>query len=191
MFQSNEKNQFDLKMLSKTCSTGLSQWALVMLETSWEKVTTNTIKNCYRKVGFVSGDLIQETPEEDDPEHVFTVETTAFAEEMGSITMDEYINTDSLLETAFNEQDSRRDDCNDVQNDEVQQETVSDDDADEINQVPTVSDAINALSTIQSFLENSEGGYDHLKNLEMSDFVFKIKNQRVSQSNITDYFQSG
>ena len=137
-----------------------------MLETSWQKVTTNTIKNCYRKVGFVSGDLIQETPEEDDPEHVFTVETTAFAEEMGSITMDEYINADSLLETAFNEQDSRRDDCNDGQNDEVQQETVSDDDADEINQVPTVSDAINALSTIQSFLENSEGGYDHLKNLE-------------------------
>ena len=28
--------------------------------------------------------------------------------------MDEYINADSLLETAFNEQDSRMDDCNDV-----------------------------------------------------------------------------
>ena len=33
---------------------------------------------------------------------------------------------------------------------------------------------------------------DHLKTLgKMSDFAFKIKNQRVSQSNITDYFQSG
>ena len=139
----------------------------------------------------MSGDLIQEMPEEDDPEHVFTVETTAFAEEMVSMTMDEYINADSLLETAINEQHSRRDVCNDVQNDEVQHETISDDDADEINQVPTVSDAINALSTIQSFLENSEGGYDHLKNLEkLSNFVFKIKNQRVSQSNISHYFQS-
>ena len=26
-----KKNQFDLKMLSKTCSTGLSQWAVVHL----------------------------------------------------------------------------------------------------------------------------------------------------------------
>ena len=95
----------------------------------------------------MNGDLIQETPEEDDPEHVFIVKTTAFAEGMGSITMDEYINADCLLETAFNEQDSRRDDCNDVQNEEVQRETVSDDDADEINLVPTVLDAINALST--------------------------------------------
>ena len=38
-------------------------------------------------------------------------------------------------------------------------------------------------------------GFDEaekLKRLEKkSDFVFKIKNQRVSQSNITDYFQSG
>ena len=40
-----------------------------------------------------------------------------------------------------------------MQNDEVQQETVGDNDADKINQVPTVSDAINALSTLQSFLE--------------------------------------
>ena len=79
-----------------------------------------------------------------------------------------------------------------MQNDEVQHETVSDGNADEINQVPTVSDAINALSTIQSFLENSERGYDHLRSLEkLGNFVFKIKNQRVSQSNITHYFQSG
>ena len=61
---------------------------------------------------------------------------------MGWVTIDEYNSADSPLETAFNEQDSRRDDCNDVQNDGVQQETVSDNDADETNQVPTVSDAI-------------------------------------------------
>ena len=78
-----------------------------------------------------------------------------------------------------------------MQNEEVQQETVSDNDADEINQVPTESDPINALSTLQSFLQNSEGGYDRLKNLEKrSDFVFKFKNPRGLQSNITD-FQSG
>ena len=91
---------------------------------------------------------------------------------MGSVTIDEYINADSLLETAFNEQDSIRDDCNDMQNDEVQQETVIDNDADEINQVLTVSDAINAFSTLQSFLKNSEGGYDRLKNLEKRATLF-------------------
>ena len=31
IIQSNPKNQFDLKILSKTCSTGSSQWAVVYL----------------------------------------------------------------------------------------------------------------------------------------------------------------
>ena len=83
----------------------------------------------------------------------------------------QWMSTSTLIALSIpclNEQDSRRDDCNDVQNDEVKQETVNDDDADDINQVPTVSDAINARSTIQSFLENS-GGYDHLKILEKNE----------------------
>lgn len=163
-----EKVKVDLLMASK--------W----IRGAWGDVTEATIRNCFRKAGFVQGDV--EAEEQMEAEENPSIEQFVGTE----ISMEEYASADDGVCVAGSTEENRIPDEGD--NDM----TDTDDEADDETGVaiqPSVREAISALKTVQMFLLYKGSGEQHEKVLDsLEDLLQRSAMESRKQTTITDFF---
>lgn len=169
--------------------------ALHFVNSAWNAVTSETVKNCFQKCGFFC-------PPSDDGENV-SPDNAALDDEIGghlqylqqqgvqgldSITPEIYITSDDALETA--EELTTQSIVAHVQS-EREEQTEEDEDDDNIEELTPVSlaEAERCMDKLRRFFETREATHDFYSMLDqMESFTSKL---RVSsrQTTISDYFR--
>ena len=160
--------------------------AIFMLKKSWDEVSTETIKNCFRRSGFG-----YEPPFDCNEEVEYHSNWNELSEKMSiNIDFDEYVSVDDDIITsekiyslpgtsAQNFDDSEDTEIDADINEEITEEPVK------------LIEAMNAISTLRWFHYQSNEEIE--KSLELIDKivenVFKLKSN-AKQSKITDYFSN-
>ena len=151
-----------------------SKWA----KSAWNDVTEATIRNCFKKAGFVRGDQEQEPDVGED----LSLEIP----DIGAISMNEFISADDGLsvsgscneQAAVGEEEERGD--SDPENEQ-------EDDVVALIE-PTNREARQALKTLQTFMlfknnDEQEKPFDRIE-----EFISKCNRDSMIQTSITDYF---
>lgn len=151
-----------------------------MLKRSWFLVTPSTIKNCFKKAGFISNDD-EEADELPIQVEEYGISTEAF---------NAFIECDSTLECFGTLSDQEI--CASVKRG-VDEQAAVEVDSDDENVVDIVeapvkhAEAVKALAVVQKYLEQNATEYDALYDIE--DMIDKIGFLSLNQSKITDFFK--
>ena len=159
--------------------------AIHMLAKAWSNVKEETIKNCYKKAGFVKTPMMSDTTTEASP----ATTTVQHPDSMTADTFEVYVNHDEDLEC--HGMPKVEDICSDLLREEEEErnhiEYDADSEDDEPVQLPaTAGDARNGLTDVRRFLEDS-GCSDYSLYYQMEELVEKYAAMRKRQTKMTEY----
>lgn len=160
--------------------------ALYFFKESWNKVTPETIKNCFRKAGFTKEIISSESESEDDiPLSTLAtfIRHIAVSENLEGT---EFVNIDENLLTES--------DNIEVQFVEDQNISSSEDDisiiTEDPNKISSYKEALEQIGRLKKFSEEDYTAFEHIKYLE-SYYVEQLSKEmeaKLKQKNISDFF---
>ena len=162
---------------------------LILLQRSWEEVKSDTVRNCFKHVGFVNETVTEDV--ENAGSECFIVEGQILPNYPSLSEQDwvEYIDADNDCAT----------DGNDEKMPQLQTpagDTVltidSDEETEENEECPVrAQDALNAVGLIRRFLANQEGSWHHMNNLmNIEDFISIQRQENMHQTTLNAYFSN-
>lgn len=165
-----EKVKVDLLMASK--------W----IRAAWTDVTEATIRNCFRKAGF-----IYDEEEGEEEEEQMEVEEMPSIEQVGgtAVSMEDFAAADDGVCVAGSTEENR------IPDEGEEDMTDTDEEADETVALaqPSVREAISALKTVQKFLLYKGSGEQQERVLDsLEDLLQKSAMESRKQTTMHDYF---
>ena len=122
--------------------------AIIMLDKAWAKVTSNTIRNCFRHVGFTLRTIDTEVAvTRNDPLECFVVEGQEFSAVSENVPMDDYIDCDTFLSVCEHPSTNTRV-SNKVETPEEDEESDTVEEVETVEDLQTVS-AKEALEAVE------------------------------------------
>jgi hypothetical protein len=170
--------------------------ALIMLKSSWNKVSDTTIKNCFIKAGFKFTENINNESEENANENDILWDELTERLSIQGADFNEYLNVDESVATSeevsdpeirqnFNtnvlEEDTEVDESGNESNISI---------AEEIEPPVRLYDALNAISILRKYviqMENLQNGLNVLDTFE--NMIYNNRLNNLKQSKITSYLQ--
>ena len=159
--------------------------SLRMVKTSWENVTQNTIKNCFRHCGFDDSEIEIELVEEATTEmdEVFERYTSAFPTEGITVEefalVDEQVTVGDTLESFVVEVSAGTEDSSDDETEVIDELPVP---------KPSIASALNALLTLQQYMHYETGEFSESFD-RIEDFLRRQAIPR-HQTSIKDFFSA-
>ena len=168
--------------------------AMQWLKIAWDRVTSETIKNCFRHCGFIAQSQSNDVDVQDigpdiniDADEILDelrqhgLEVEASFQDFS--TVDDYLDTTGTLtdeEIALLVESNHRDSEEPIANEEDYDEPVV---------CPTVSECYLALDIVKRFA-TCNGENQHLQALNcLDELIYTVKGTRKKQTEITDFFQ--
>lgn len=162
--------------------------ALCFIKSAWDKVETSTIKNCFRKAGFMlENPILQEFDPEDDMPLATLLDFHTLAEH-NEIHLEEFLIIDK---DTFTENDDMAINLENLNNPE---EILSDSEEElvlqEIESIKSYEEALKQISRLKAFAKEDFAAYQLLHNLErkFEDMERKHNVQKCKQTAIDNYF---
>ncbi|KAL7306817.1 hypothetical protein TKK_0000980 [Trichogramma kaykai] len=141
---------------------------------AWSYVSSETIKNCYRKAGFVKD-------AKDIPSNVSNVDSIEiYPQDMPNEESNEWVNIDENLQTSVKPTDD------DICQEAIQTESEDEDDDDDFEPAPTSTEMFNALQVLRRGVQNYADSFEEYYKFEK--FISAIIDTRKKQKYIDDYF---
>ncbi|XP_017475007.1 PREDICTED: tigger transposable element-derived protein 6-like [Rhagoletis zephyria] len=162
--------------------------AVYFIKASWHKVEATTIRNCFRKAGFLE---TLEDPSDFDPEDDIPLAVYARLQEgldlandfEGFLQIDQNVFTeDNNIEIQFDEPDDTMDlsDSEDEPSEEIS------------DPITSYDEALKLVERLKQFAKNDYVAFQQVKNIEshFENENFKLKESMLKQTSITQFFQT-
>ena len=156
--------------------------ALYFIKKSWEKVTAETIKNCFGKAGFTQNFNSVELDAEDDiPLSILSRLARENVDCVEFTTIDENLLTESDNIDVFVEEVNLSSSENDI--------SIVEEHA---NRITSFKEALEEVRRLMKFSEEDYTAYEHLKYLECyyGEQILKENEVKLKQKNILDFFST-
>jgi len=172
--------------------------ACIWLAESWKEVKPSTIKNCFRKAGFLSlveEEVEPEVEEVEDCRQIF--ESIAVNGEIEGVPVEDYINFDNSLATFENiEDDFEKIMIQSLSKDQFETNNEPEEDDEDIEETyqienTTLMGALEAIRYLKQFAVNRELSdfYDKIENIQCDfDKIALQSHKSLKQKLVTDYF---
>lgn len=174
--------------------------ALYFIKKAWDKVTSNTIQNCFTKAGFKKSN-IQEVDVEYDAEDDLPLATLRefwrnYKEIDQSENVDyDFINMDQRLLTEEQFAENKIENEKELEERIVVQESDGDGEDEEEGadgcSINSYADALRIVEDLKKFSKEDFIAFEHLKNLEshFQNYFLQERNRKLKQSKISDFFK--
>ncbi|XP_059217624.1 tigger transposable element-derived protein 6-like [Stomoxys calcitrans] len=146
--------------------------ALSMVKNAWSTVTTETVKNCFRKAGFVTGEVLETVEEEDSILNEIGNEIEHFIEIEKDLECCEDLTEEEIVEQVIGREAV-------IENEEIEM--------DEAFPKPTVKEAYKLICQLKDFFSDNFEARNLLNELENKIAHTNLK--KMTQSQIKDYFK--
>ena len=158
--------------------------ALTILHRSWGKVTSATVQNCFRHVGFTD-ETVEANELEEQPSEVART-FSVFCEKSGqTYNLDEFIDIDEAVFTVEEVLTPN------LQIPDVVEDDDDDDDEVDVIAPPTITDCVKALTTLDRFIElRMENDEDLRCTATIEEKLMGKASTSKRQTSITNYFMS-
>lgn len=177
---------------------------IYFIDKAWKNVTSQTIKNCFKKAGFTIPNSVPDTlelpnefeSEDDIPLSVLQDMIKAVKEMNADVDVAEYIDVDSNLIDNDETLDivGEAEQCEPLGGPTIEDVEVSSDEEPDEHPIKTFREAKNAIKNLKNFCLNKNilQGYEQCKNLEifLDNEAFKKKQESSHQTKISDYFHN-
>lgn len=171
--------------------------ALYFIKNAWNKVTPNTIQNCYAKAGFkksVQEGVGIDYDAEDDLPLAILAEFWGNCNEIDQSSKsqhEDFINLDQGLftEETFNENTEIENDI--VKDYEVIQDSDDEEEEETSGPINSYTDALKVVEHLKRFSNEDFIAFEHLKNIEshFQNCLFQKKCKNMKQTKILDFFK--
>jgi hypothetical protein len=164
--------------------------ALIMLKTSWDEVSAETIKNCFIKSGlsFANNESEIEELENESDESIWNELSDRLGLE--DIDFEDYVNFDNDIAVEDENIDETIAENELVIEELIDMDQLEDEEIETECEAPVkLNDALNAISQLRKYITQFNGlekCHDLVNSLENNFFDYRFKS--IKQTKITDYF---
>ena len=172
--------------------------SLYYIQAAWGAVNQSTLVNCFKKSGFTGTSETEDDVEEEvesEVEHQLHYLQQCGIQGLDSLTVDDYISVDNVMETTEEVTTSaivaqiqaRRGGQESVEEDSDEE----DDNSDESLPVPSLSEVASCLDKLRTFFQSKEGGDAFFDSIgKMDTFIDSQRGSWMRQSLLTDFINS-